>query len=187
MLHIVATHLTDAVPDDAVRAANELTQNHDETLVRLEQFRAASTPAQRTRRSRTLRHVAAAGALASVITAAAVGYSRPSSPHASARHAPTNSVGAIALADTEHAAATRNVASDHAVIHDENRSNQHRKTRRPAVRASPSRPASAGPTRVPSTSRAPRINTSNTVRAPAAVGHTGARVTSAASEFGFEG
>ena len=159
-LRIIATQPMDAVPNGALEATDELTQIKSETLVRLEQFRPASDTAHLSRPSRTLRRVAAAGALATVVTAAAVGYGTVISPDPSDRPAPRHPVEAVALADTEHAATTRNVAPAHAAIHGDSRSRQRRKIRRRAVSV-PKRQPSSSPTRAPSTSQAPHTNTSS--------------------------
>jgi hypothetical protein len=168
--------------DEAVDAPR--TRSHG-TLVSLEQFRPTTYTAQPRRSSRG--RVAAATALATLVTAAAVGYSTVTSPERSSRHAPTHPAGGVAVADTEHAAATRNVASGHAVTHSDNRSKQHESMRRRTLSTSPKRPAFSPPTRMPTTTQPARTNTSSALRTPATGANSAARVTSAASEFGFEG
>jgi hypothetical protein len=195
-LHIVATPDTADGLDRRLDATNVSEEADHHTLVRLEQFRTASdghVPRRSPASSPIIRRAAAAGVLASVVAVIAVAYGTLSSPERSDLPASTPGAAAVLAVDSEHAAATREVASsDSRVRHarqPRSRTTPHAQNKRRSVTASQHRSA-APPHHTPavSASRAPANSTPTTVvRSATPTAHRQTPVASASSEFGFEG
>jgi hypothetical protein len=195
-LHIVTTPATADRLDRRADLTNDPEDADQHTLVRLEQFR-TGTAAHVPRRSQAtrpiLRHAAAAGIVASVAAAVAVAYGTLSSPERSDQPASTPRVPAVLAVDSEHAAATREVASADPRAHNsrqpKSRTAHQTKSKHRSVTASQNRSAPRA-RRVPtaSASHAPATNTTTTVvRTAAPTTRRQTPVASATAEFGFEG
>jgi hypothetical protein len=176
--------------DRPVDATNEEAGEH--TLVRLEQFRTASdghVPSRTGADRPILRRAAAAGILASVVAAVAVAYGT-SSPEYSDRPASVGRVAAVLAVDSEHAAATREVAPAAARVRNSRQPKSRTRQRTESKRRSVIRPHNGSATRaqhVPTVPASPAPATSTTVVRGAAPIRRQTPATSATSEFGFEG
>jgi hypothetical protein len=194
-LHLVTTSVAADRLDRRVDATDVPKEVHKPTLVRLEQFRRTSEPdvSRRTQAVRPIRRRAAtAGILASVIAMIAVAYGTLSSPQRADRPASTPRAGAVLAVDSEHAAATREVASAHSRVRNARqpkpRTTHQTESKRRSVTASQKRAApSAHHAPTVSGSHAAATVTSTVVRTAAPTPRHQAQATSATSEFGFEG
>jgi hypothetical protein len=195
-LHIVATPDTADGLDRRVDATTVSEEADQHTLVRLEQFRTVSDghgPQRSPASSPTLRRAAAAGVLASVVAAIAIAYGTLSSAERFDLPASTPRAAAVLAVDSEHAAATREVASADSRARSsrqpKSRTRQHTQSKRrsaPASRNHSAPPAQSAPTA--SSSHAPATSTTTTAaRTAAPTAHHQTPVASATSEFGFEG
>jgi hypothetical protein len=195
-LHIVATPGTGDRRDRRAGATDVPEEADQHTLVRLEQFRTASerpAPRQSHANRPKVRRAAAAGILASVVAAIAVAYGTVTPPQHSDQPGSTPRAAAGVAVDSEHAAATRQVASTGSRVRQagrpRSRAMQHTKNRRRSVNASQNRlapPARHTPT--VSVSHAPATSTPTTiVRTATPTTNRRTPVASATSEFGFEG
>ena len=113
-LYVVATPPAANRLDRRVDASNIPDEADQHTLVLLEQFQTASDahlPRRRQASRPILRLAAAAGMLASVAAAIVVAYGTPGSPERTDRPASSPRVAPVLAVDSEHAAATREVAS----------------------------------------------------------------------------
>jgi hypothetical protein len=192
-LHIVTTATADRV-DRPVASPNVSEEAERQTLVRLEQFRTASDgPPSLSHDSRLiLRAAAAAGALIIAVGAAAFAYGTLGSPDRSALPASTPRAGAVLAVDSEHTAATREVASANSRVRNASQlappTTHHTQSKSPSVTATQSRSS-------PRAQHAPMVSgshpatsvTSTVVRTAAPTTRHQAQATSATSEFGFEG
>jgi hypothetical protein len=195
-LHIVTTPATTGRPDRQLDASNVTEKADQHTLVRLEQFRTASDAHAPPRSPATrpmVRRAAAALVVASVAVAIAVAYGTPGSRERSDHPASTPRVAAVLAVDSEHAAATREVASADSRVRNarqpKSRTTHQAESKHRSVTASENRSAPRAqhpPTA--SASHAPATNTTTTVvRTPAPTTRRQTPVASATSEFGFEG
>jgi hypothetical protein len=193
-LYVVATPAT----ADCRELRADATNPHDEdrhTLVRLEQFRTAGdahVPARSPTTSPTLRRAAAAGILATVLAAITVTYGTLRSPERSERSASSPRIAAVLAVDSEHAAATREVASADSRVRNSRqpkpRTTHRTESKRRSVTASQKRAA-------PSAHHAPTVSgshagatvTNTVVRTAVPTPRHQAQAASATSEFGFEG
>jgi hypothetical protein len=195
-IHLVATRDTADGLDRGLDATNVSKEADQHTLVRLEQFRTASdghVPRRSPATSPTLRRAAAAGILASVVAAIAVTYGTLSSPERSDPPASTPRAAAVLSMDSEHSAATREVASaDSRVRHARqarSRTTPHTQNKRRSVNVSQGRTAApAHHTPTLSASHTPATSPPATVaRTATPTAHRQTPAASASSEFGFEG
>jgi hypothetical protein len=194
-LHIVTTQRTAGQLDRPADATGASEKAEDHTLVRLEQFRPASDrqwPGASLTKRVVVRSAAAAAILANIIAATAVASIIVGAPQRPGGHAPSRHVGVVVSADTERAAATRQVASASSRVHNERpaapRAQQRRTNRRRSVMASP-KGAATSTQHAPTLSapHAPATSTTTVVRPAASRTRPQTRVASARSEFGFEG
>ena len=194
-LHIVATPDTADGLDRRVDATTVSEEADQHTLVRLEQFRTASdghVPRRSPASSPIVRRAAAAGVLASVVAAIAITYGTLSSPQRADRPASTPRAAAVLAVDSEHAAATREVASADSRVRNARqpkpRTTHQTESKRRSVTASQKRAApSAHHAPTVSGSHAAATVISTVVRTAAPTPRHQAQATSATSEFGFEG
>jgi hypothetical protein len=195
-LHIVSPPATADRLDRRVPASNVPDETDHHPLVRLEQFRTASGAdvPQRSQATRPMvRRAWAAGILASVVAAVGIAYDTPGSPKRSHQPASTPPVAAVLAVDSERAAATRQVASADSRVRNSRqpKSGTKRQTesKRRSITASHNRSAPRTPRAATvSSSRAPATDTASTVvRTATPAPRDQTPVTSATSEFGFEG
>jgi hypothetical protein len=195
-LHLVTTPATADRLDQRVAASHAPDDADQQTLVRLEQFRTASAANVPPRRSHATRPIlsraVAAAMLASVVAAVLVAYVTPNSPQHTDRPTSTPRAAAVLAVDTEHAAATREVASADSRVRKASqltsRTTHHTVSKSPSVPAAQNRAA-------PRAHHAPTVSgshpgtsvTTTVARTAAPAPRHQAQAASATSEFGFEG
>jgi hypothetical protein len=193
-LHIVATPADADRRDRRLDATDVPEEAQQHTLVRLEQFRTASERPAPPRSQATrpiLRRAATAGLLASVAAALVFAYGTLGSRERSDHPASTPRVAAALAVDSEHAAATREVASADSRVRNarqpKSRTTRQTESKHRSVTASQNRSAPrAQHAPTASASHAP-TTTSTVVRTATPTAHRQTPVASATSEFGFEG
>ena len=194
-LHLVTAPAPADRLDRRIPASNVQEETDQQPLVRLEQFRIASganVPPRGQATRPILRRAAAAGLLVSVAATVAVAYGTLSSPGGSDRSASSPRAAAVLAVDTEHAAATREVASANSRVRNSRQPKRRRthrtESKRRSVTASQKRAAPSahhGPT--VSGSNAGATVTNTVVRTAVPTPRHLAQAASATSEFGFEG
>jgi hypothetical protein len=193
-LRIVRPPATADGLDRRVDASDVPDEAGQHTLVRIEQFRTASEAPTTPRSHATrpiIRRTAAAGILASAVATIAVAYGTLGSRERSDHPASTPRVAAALAVDSEHAAATREVASADSRVRNarqpKSRTTHQTESKHRSVTASQNRSAPrAQHAPTVSASHAP-TTTSTVVRTATPTAHRQTPVASATSEFGFEG
>ena len=193
-LHIVTTPVTADHLDGRAGATKVPAEADQHTLVRLEQFRTGShghAPPRSHATRPIIRRTAAAGILASAVATIAVAYGTLGSRERSDHPASTPRVAGALAVDSEHAAATREVASADSRVRNarqpKSRTTHQTESKHRSVTASQNRSAPrAQHAPTVSASHAP-TTTSTVVRTATPTAHRQTPVASATSEFGFEG